>query len=163
VDEAEFRYPGPRPDTREAGILHLADKVEAACRAVKQPTPEKFREVIQNLISQAMSDGQLEDCSLTLKELYTIGKSFAEVMMSIYHHRIEYPSAVMDTHDDEPEPPPPKRGIITLELLNPLGEDAAGDVLPAVDDDDLLPDDWEDDSSQVIAIAKDVPTDQGEE
>ena len=154
VDEAKFRYPGPRPDTREAGILHLADKVEAACRAVKQPTPEKFREVIQSLISQAMNDGQLEDCSLTLKELYTIGKSFAEVMMSIYHHRIEYPSAVTDTHDDEPPPVSP-RGVITLELLNPLGNDAAADVLPRAEDDDLMPDDWEEDSSQVI------PVDQG--
>jgi putative nucleotidyltransferase with HDIG domain len=163
VDEAEFRYPGPLPDTREAGILHLADKVEAACRAVKQPTPEKFREVIQRLISQAMNDGQLEDCSLTLKELYTIGKSFAEVMMSIYHHRIEYPSAVMDTQDDEPPEPPPARGVITLELLNPLGDDAAGDVLPAVQDDNLLPEDWEDDSSQVIAVASKGPLGQGEE
>ncbi len=162
VDEAQFRYPGPRPDTREAGILHLADKVEAACRAVKQPTPEKFREVIQSLISQAMNDGQLEDCSLTLKELYTIGKSFAEVMMSIYHHRIEYPAAVTDTHDDEPAPVP-ARGVITLELLNPLGDEAAGDVLPRAEDDDLLPDDWEDDSSQVIPIESEAPTDQGEE
>ncbi len=150
IDEADFRYPGPRPDTREAGILHLADKVEAACRAVKQPTPEKFREVIQNLISQAMNDGQLEDCSLTLKELYTIGKSFAEVMMSIYHHRIEYPDAVTDTHDDEP-PPVPKRGVITLELLNPLGNIDAVDVLPpdVEDDSDLLPDDFEDESSVI--------------
>ena len=163
VDEALFRYPGPRPDTREAGILHLADKVEAACRAVKQPTPEKFREVIQRLISQAMNDGQLEDCSLTLKELYTIGKSFAEVMMSIYHHRIEYPSAVVDTQDDEPGPEVPQRGVITLELLNPLGNDSAADVLPRAEDDDLLPEDWEDDSSQVIPVETEAVTDQGEE
>jgi len=162
VDEAHFRYPGPRPDTREAGILHLADKVEAACRAVKQPTPEKFRQVIQNLISQAMNDGQLEDCSLTLKELYTIGKAFSEVMMSIYHHRIEYPAAVTDTHDDEPAPVP-ARGVITLELINPLGNEEAIEVLPRAEDDDLLPDDWEDDSSQAIPIETEAVTDQGEE
>jgi putative nucleotidyltransferase with HDIG domain len=162
VEESMFRYPGPLPDTREAGILHLADKVEAACRAVKQPNPEKFREVIQKLISQAMNDGQLEDCSLTLKDLYTIGKAFAEVMMSIYHHRIEYPAAVTDTHDDEPAPVP-ARGVITLELLNPLGDDKAVDVLPAGDGEDLLPEDMEDDSSQVIPIADDVKTDQGAE
>ena len=163
VDEADYRYPGPRPDTREAGILHLADKVEAACRAVKQPTPEKFREVIQSLISQAMNDGQLEDCSLTLKELYTIGKSFAQVMMSIYHHRIEYPSAVVDTHDDEPTAPVPQRGVITLELLNPLGDEEAVEVLPPSDDGDLIPEDWEDESSQAIPIEEKGPTDQGEE
>ncbi len=159
VDEADFRYPGPRPDTREAGILHLADKVEAACRAVKLPTPEKFREVIQKLISQAMNDGQLEDCSLTLKELYTIGKAFAEVMMSIYHHRIEYPPSVTYTHDDEP-PPVSKRGVITLELLNPLGDGAVLDVLPSDDDTDadLLPDDFEEESSGITEVnASDSP------
>jgi putative nucleotidyltransferase with HDIG domain len=163
VDEADYRYPGPRPDTREAGILHLADKVEAACRAVKQPTPEKFREVIQNLISQAMNDGQLEDCSLTLKELYTIGKSFAEVMMSIYHHRIEYPSTVVDTQDDEPGPEVPQRGVITLELLNPLGDEQAVEVLPPSDEEDLIPEDWEDESSQAIPVEQGVGAAKGSE
>jgi putative nucleotidyltransferase with HDIG domain len=155
VDEARFRYPGPLPDTREAGILHLADKVEAACRAVKQPTPEKFRGVIQNLISQAMNDGQLEDCSLTLKELYTIGKAFAEVMMSIYHHRIEYPSAITDTQEVENDADAPPRGVITLELLNPLGDGEVVDVLPPDSAEDLLPEDMEDESSQVIPLATD--------
>jgi putative nucleotidyltransferase with HDIG domain len=147
VDEGAFRYPGPKPDTREAGILHLADKVEAACRAVKQPTPERFREVIQRLISDAMNDGQLERCSLTLQELYTIGKAFAEVMVSIHHHRIEYPQGGTET--GEVLPPGPERGVITLELLNPLGGDDEPDVLPREDSQEtgVLPDDMEDESS----------------
>ncbi|MFH1466466.1 MAG: HDIG domain-containing metalloprotein [Pseudomonadota bacterium] len=161
VDEAAFRYPGPKPDTREAGILHLADKVEAACRAVKQPNPERFREVIQRLISDAMNDGQLEHCSLTLKELYTIGKAFAEVMVSIHHHRIEYPQAATDTGEVEPVP---EKGVITLELLNPLGGEDEPEVLArgVAEDESVLPDDWEDESS--FALPEPPPlADEGEE
>jgi len=165
VDESDFRYPGPRPDSREAGILHLSDKVEAACRALKQPTPERFRGVIQKLISDAMNDGQLEDCSLTLKELYTIGKAFAEVMMSIYHHRIEYPESATVTGEQE-HPPAPAKGVITLELLNPLGDADSVGVMPREDDSDpdLLPDDdWEDESSSAIPYEAPATQDLKEE
>jgi cyclic-di-AMP phosphodiesterase PgpH len=91
VDEALFRYPGPKPNTREAGIVQLADKVEAACRSIKEPTPDRIRQMIQRIISSTLSDGQLEDCPLTLQDLYRIAAKFEEVVLAIHHQRIEYP------------------------------------------------------------------------
>ena len=79
VDEADFRYPGPRPSTREQGIIMLADKVEAACRSIKHPTEEKIRGMIQRLVSETITDGQLEECPLTLKELYIVIDTFTNV------------------------------------------------------------------------------------
>ncbi len=158
VDENDYRYPGPLPNTREAGILHLADKVEAACRAIKNPTPEKFRDMIQKLMSAAMNDGQLEDCALTLKDLYTIGKSFSDVLMSIYHHRIEYPDSP-PTQESTDGAVGSRAGssatgsVITLEIQNPLGP-RADELLEARapdPDDDVLPgDEWDEESSVVL-------------
>jgi putative nucleotidyltransferase with HDIG domain len=91
VDPAQFRYPGPKPNTREAGIVQLADKVEAACRSIKEPTPDRIRKMIQRIISSTLSDGQLEDCPLTLQDLYKIAAKFEEVILAIHHQRIEYP------------------------------------------------------------------------
>ena len=118
VDPAEFRYPGPRPNTREMGILHLADKVEAATRALDRPTPEKVREVIQNVINLAMSDGQFEECPLTLKDVYTIANAFEEVLMGIYHHRIEYPDGKSVITQETA-----RQSVITLEIANPLSKE----------------------------------------
>jgi hypothetical protein len=104
VNEADFRYPGPRPNTREAGIIHLADKVEAACRSVREPTPERIAAMIQKILNSTLADGQLEECPLTLKDLYTIAGVFQESILAIHHQRIEYP----DTQDlsRAPEPVP---------------------------------------------------------
>jgi hypothetical protein len=86
-----FRYPGPKPQTREAGLVMLSDMVEAASRALANPTPSKIRGLVQNLINKAFSDGQLDDCELTLKDLHKIAKSFYKILSGIHHHRIEYP------------------------------------------------------------------------
>ena len=91
VDEADFRYPGKRPNTREAGIIFLADRVEAACRTLHDQTAEGYQTMIQNLVNDAIMDGQLEECPLTMQELYTIMDSFKQTLLGIYHHRIEYP------------------------------------------------------------------------
>ena len=100
VDPELFRYPGPKPNTREAGIVHLADKVEAACRSIKEPTPERIRQMIQRIISTTLADGQLEDCPLTLQDLYKISAKFEEVILAIHHQRIEYPdTADVSSHD----------------------------------------------------------------
>ena len=118
VNEADFRYPGRLPDTREAGIMMLADKVEAACRTLKDKSPESIRGLIQKLVNSTLTDGQLEQCPLTIKEIYTIIDAFTETLLGIYHHRIEYPGI--------PQRPVPEAGerhtgpIITLELPNPL-------------------------------------------
>jgi cyclic-di-AMP phosphodiesterase PgpH len=91
VKEEDFRYPGPKPNTREAGVIQLADKVEAACRSIKDPTPDKVAAMIEKIFSSTLADGQLEECPLTLKDLYAVADKFQEVVLAIHHQRIEYP------------------------------------------------------------------------
>ncbi|MGD9384290.1 MAG: HDIG domain-containing protein, partial [Desulfobacterales bacterium] len=91
VNIDNFRYPGPKPQTREAGLVMLADMVEAASRTLANPTPSKIQGLVQHLINKAFSDGQLDDCELTLKDLHKIAKSFYNILSGMYHHRIEYP------------------------------------------------------------------------
>jgi cyclic-di-AMP phosphodiesterase PgpH len=91
VKEEHFRYPGPKPQTREAGIVMLADVVEAAVRALERPTPARIQGRVKELINDIFADGQLEECELTLKDLHQIAKSFNNILTSIHHSRIEYP------------------------------------------------------------------------
>jgi len=90
VKKEDFRYPGPKPQTREAGIVMLADVVEAAVRALERPTPARIQGRVKELINDIFADGQLEECELTLKDLHQIAKSFNNILTSIYHSRIEY-------------------------------------------------------------------------
>ena len=94
IDEQDFRYPGPRPQTREAGILLLADIVESASRTVREPTPAKIQGMVQTLINRAFVDGQLEECELTLKNLHEIAKAFTKILGAMYHTRPDYPEPV---------------------------------------------------------------------
>lgn len=91
VDENEYRYPGPRPQTPEAGVILLADTVEAATRALKDRSPARLEEVVRNMINKNFIDGQLDECELTLKDLHAIANSFVRILMGIYHQRVEYP------------------------------------------------------------------------
>ena len=91
VNIDDFRYPGPKPQTREAGLVMLADAVEAASRTLENPTSSRIQGLVQNLINKIFSDGQLDACELTLKDLHNIAKSFNQILSGIYHHRIEYP------------------------------------------------------------------------
>jgi hypothetical protein len=90
VDEAQFRYPGQKPQTREAAIIMLADAVEAASRTIKEPTPEKIRAMIDKIISLAIKEGQFSDCQLAVGHLEKISASFYSVLLGQFHHRIEY-------------------------------------------------------------------------
>ncbi|MGA6925096.1 MAG: HDIG domain-containing metalloprotein, partial [Desulfosarcina sp.] len=90
VNIDDFRYPGPRPQTREAGLVLLADVVEAASRTLENPTASRIQGLVQNLISKIFSDGQLDYCELTLKDLHRIARTFNKILNGIYHHRIEY-------------------------------------------------------------------------
>jgi putative nucleotidyltransferase with HDIG domain len=91
VDERDFRYPGPKPQTREAGLVLLADHVEAASRTLADPTPSRIQGMVQKIINNIFIDGQLDECELTLKNLHEIAKSFNGILAGIYHHRIDYP------------------------------------------------------------------------
>ena len=90
VNIDDFRYPGPKPQTKEAGLVMLADVVEAATRTLDNPTTSRIQGLVQKLINQIFSDGQLDACELTLKDLHNIAKSFNKILYGIYHHRIEY-------------------------------------------------------------------------
>lgn len=94
VDPQEFRYPGPKPQTREAGLVMLADAVEAASRTLINPTPDRIQGMVQKLINRIFTDGQLDECELTLKNLHEIAKSFNRILCAIFHHRIDYPEPV---------------------------------------------------------------------
>ncbi|MCP4349574.1 MAG: HDIG domain-containing protein [Desulfobacterales bacterium] len=87
----DFCYPGPRPQTKEAGLVMLADVVEAASRTLDNPTPSRIQGLVQKLINKIFSDGQLDNCELTLRDLHKIAKSFNKILNGIHHHRIEYP------------------------------------------------------------------------
>jgi putative nucleotidyltransferase with HDIG domain len=86
----DFRYPGPKPQTKEVGLVMLADVVEAASRTLENPTPARIQGLVQHLINKVFSDGQLDNCELTLKDLHSIAKSFNKILYGIHHHRIEY-------------------------------------------------------------------------
>ncbi len=89
--EQEFRYPGPKPRTREAAIIMIADSVEAAARTVDEPTPGKLRNMVDMIIGRLRDDGQFDECDITLRDLRVVAESFVKVLMGIHHHRIAYP------------------------------------------------------------------------
>jgi len=90
VKEEDFRYPGPKPQTREAALVMLGDVVEAASRTLENPTPARIKGMVQSLFNLILSDGQLEECDLTLKDLNRIAGCFNTILNGIHHHRIEY-------------------------------------------------------------------------
>lgn len=94
--EKEFRYPGPKPQSREAAIIMIADSVEAAARTVKEPTPAKLGNMIETIIARIRDDGQLDECNITLRDLRIVAESFVKVLTGIHHHRIAYPGYDFD-------------------------------------------------------------------
>lgn len=91
VNEEAYRYHGPKPQTKEAGLVLLADAVEAASRSLAHPTPARLQGLVQRIINNVFLDGQLDECELTLKDLHQIAKCFNTILTSIHHHRVEYP------------------------------------------------------------------------
>lgn len=91
VKEEGFRYPGPKPNTKETAIVLLADSVEAATRAMKEPNVPKIEEIVHKIINNKFIDGQLDECDLTLKDLEKISNVFIRILTGIYHTRINYP------------------------------------------------------------------------
>ncbi|MDP8265593.1 MAG: HDIG domain-containing protein [Candidatus Aceula meridiana] len=91
VEEQTFRYPGPKPQTRETAIVLLADSVEGACRALDEPTPSRINETVHKIVNNKFIDGQLDDCNLTLKDLEKISSTFSRVLSAMHHTRIKYP------------------------------------------------------------------------
>lgn len=91
IAEGSFRYPGPKPQTKEIAIISVADSVEAAVRSMKEPNAEKIHRLIQSIIKDKVIDGQFDECDLSFKEIKKIEESFCSTMNGTFHSRIEYP------------------------------------------------------------------------
>lgn len=91
VQEEVFRYPGPKPQTKETAIVLLADSVEAACRTLDEPTAERISDLVHRIINNKFIDGQLDACDLTLRDLEKIATTFIHILVGFYHTRVDYP------------------------------------------------------------------------
>lgn len=94
VKEEGFRYPGPKPNSKETAVVLLADSVEAATRALRDPTPAKIEEVVHKMINNRFIDGQLDECDLTLKDIEKISSVFIRMLTAVYHSRLNYPENI---------------------------------------------------------------------
>jgi putative nucleotidyltransferase with HDIG domain len=94
LDESSFRYPGPKPQTREAGVLMLADAVESASRVLKEPTSSRIESLVQEISMKRLLDGQFDESGLTLEEVRKIGESLVKSLTAVYHGRVKYPDQV---------------------------------------------------------------------
>jgi putative nucleotidyltransferase with HDIG domain len=91
VGEESYRYAGPAPQSKEAGLVMLADSIEAASRSLKSPTKDNLKRVITDIINGTLQDGQLDGCDFSLRELRSVAASFLTILYAIYHPRVEYP------------------------------------------------------------------------
>jgi len=91
LSESDFRYPGPKPQTKESGLVMLGDVIEASSRTLHDPTPARIHSLVRERIERLYTDGQLDECELTLKDLNTIAETFTQILTGIFHHRVDYP------------------------------------------------------------------------
>ena len=92
VDENEFRYPGPKPQTKEAAVVCICDSVEAAVRSLEEPTELKIEEIVSSIVNDRLSDGQLNESPITISDLNIVQKTVCETLKGIFHSRIQYPT-----------------------------------------------------------------------
>lgn len=126
--EADYSYAGPKPQTREAALVMLADIVEASSRTLDEPTPNRLQMHINNVIKGLFSSGQLDETDLTLKDLNRLSKSFLHVLVGLFHHRIKYPDKPAEKPDAGPRNAPEKN-ICPLETDPPM-DDAVSPAIP---------------------------------
>lgn len=103
VNEESFRYEGPKPQTKEAAIIMLADSVEAAVRSLPDATPGRIEGMVRKIIKDKLDDGQLEECNLTFRDLDVIANAFCKILNGIYHNRIEYPETLVQEFESRRE------------------------------------------------------------
>ncbi len=118
VDASSFRYEGPRPRTKEAAVVMLADTIEAATRTLSNPSPERMEQLIRKLIREKLADGQLNEAPLTFKDLDRIVSTFCTVLTGVFHERIEYPDV---------QAPPRQGEAVSAEDKPQAGEPAGSD------------------------------------
>jgi len=115
LEEKDYRYPGPKPQSKETAIVLLADSVEGATRALDEHTPQRIEDVVRKVINNKFIDGQLDECNLTLREIDTIASVFVRVLSAMYHGRVKYP----ESHGNNPKKSP-------KEDTNPARQDPQG-------------------------------------
>jgi hypothetical protein len=91
ASEEMFRYPGPKPRSREAAIIMLADAAEAAVRSIDRPAPQEVDATVTGIVNRIYLDGQLNDCDLTLRDLHAVGRAISQVLAAVAHGRVDYP------------------------------------------------------------------------
>ena len=101
--EDDFRYPGPKPQFREAALCMLADSIEAAARSLDEPTPSRLQNIVRNIIQRKFMDAQLDECNITLKDLSKVERAFNRILLGIYHQRIDYPRSAGGAAHEDPE------------------------------------------------------------
>jgi membrane-associated HD superfamily phosphohydrolase len=97
ISENDFRYPGPKPQFKEAAIMMIADSCEAGARSLADPSPENIRFIVTKIIDAILSDDQLDECDLTLRELTQIRESMIKSLIAMHHSRVDYPGYVPPT------------------------------------------------------------------
>jgi hypothetical protein len=131
VDESSFRYPGPRPQSRELGILALADSIEAASRSLDKPTPAKIESFVGDLVDQKVADGLLDESHLTLNEIRTAADVFSFTLKSMLHSRISYPKENREKSSaGEGRHRPPSDHASKTSSVRPPKEDSASAAAP---------------------------------
>jgi len=110
IDVSRFTYPGPKPRSKETAIVMLADSCESAARAMQDPTPERVRDLINNIIEGKIADGQLDEAPLTLREIALVKDQFVSILSGLHHRRIEYPGTkhLTDAETDDDGDAQPK-------------------------------------------------------
>ena len=130
VDEKNFRYPGPTPQTRESGVVSLADAVESASRSLRKPTPGKIRALVDEIVFNRLRDGQLDKCGLTVSDLRKTRDSFSKTLRSMMHSRIDYPKRDRDASEERDDPPTgggKARNVVPVEEVEKHRRKAAGE------------------------------------
>lgn len=100
-EEFEYRYPGPKPQTKEAAVLMICDATESACRSMSEPTPVRIEQLVHNLLMKRLLDGQFAECEITLAELERVEQAITKTLAAIYHGRIAYPTNPIAARDDK--------------------------------------------------------------
>jgi membrane-associated HD superfamily phosphohydrolase len=103
VEEADFRYPGPKPQSKEAAIMMMADSVEAASRTLSNPSPAQMQGMIDRLVDDVLADHQLDECDITMRDIRLVKESFLKILSGLYHRRIDYPGYDFRQAGNEPE------------------------------------------------------------
>jgi putative nucleotidyltransferase with HDIG domain len=150
VNEDEFRYPGPKPRFKEAAIMMIADSCEAGARSLAHPDPENVRLIVSKIVDAIVTDGQLDECDLTLRELTLIRESLVNSLTAIYHARIDYPGFNPPSHDNLRVVPDPNLDTEERGISYKSAEDVPINASGEVEDEAISRDGGVDQRSAVV-------------